>query len=1130
MTLADQVQVSRRFLRSIRIDTDLCDYRALEGYICSQSTKEVLLAMAHHISETGQGAFTWTGPYGGGKSSLAMGLSALLSTDKNMRREAEQVFDIQLCKSIQGALPLKEKGWKVLPVVGWRGDPIDSIGGALHKFGFVSRRPRGGWTEKNLVEAIQKIALAEHDQFGGLIVIIDEMGKFLEAAALQGTDIYFFQQLAEASSRSNGRLIVVGILHQAFDEYATKLSREQRDEWAKIQGRFIDLAINATGDEQVELISRAIDSSGSASLINASSHVVASLVYNDSPESTRRLSLTLANCWPLHPVVAFLLGPISRRRFGQNQRSVFGFLNSAEPFGFQHFLAHASTRDVYGPDQLWDYLRANLEPSILASPDSHRWALAAEALERCEAIDGDAVQVRVLKTIAVVDLFKERSNLLPSIELLKVCFPEFDESTLRDALNKLSTLSLVLFRKFSDAYAVFAGSDFDIDRAIQEELREVGELDFARLNALAGVQPLVAKRHYHETGALRWFEVNFVPLSEVSDSSQDYSPNLGACGRFVLAIASEGETDVDALKVCQLASQHSNNWDTVVGYSRSGWAVTTYAKELLALENISNGHPELAGDSVARREVSARLADLQSRVESELQKSLDTATWFGSDSSKQQLKYAELNGLASDLADIRYCKSPQLHNELLNRDRPSGSAVAAQNALLRQMVLASGQPRLGIDGFPGEGGLFNSILHASRLYITVESAWKFVRPSDSDPCRLQPIWDAATRYVKSNESRTIAVSEIYEIWRDPPFGVKDGLMPVLAVAFIQSSSQHLSIYREGVFRSKFDDVDVDYLTNDASAIQLRWMNLSDTSRLLLSGTAEIVRTLDRDSSLTHLEPIDVARGLVGIYDRLPNWTKRTMRLSDNSVRIREIFKRARDPNQFLFNDLPSAVAADGGPPNIDSLNSVISSLRDGLDELVQSYSSMLHRLRDTMLEELEVPNLAPQSVEELRSRALNVQRVAGDFRIEAFVGRIAQYDGSDDAFEGIASLIASKPPRDWVDLDFDKSVLEIVEMAQQFLRIETLARVKGRAEKRHAMAVFVGLNGRPVPTHKEFEVGDKDRAAIENLTSRVQNVLKESKTNRENVVLAALAEVCLRYMSDTASVEKTRFGGSVSNE
>ena len=76
----------------------------------------------------------------------------------------------------------------------------------------------------------------------------------------------------------------------------------------------------------------------------------------------------LEACWPLHPAVACLLGPISRRRFGQNQRSLFGFLNSSEPHGFQDFLRRESKDALYSTDRLWDYLRANLEPSILASP------------------------------------------------------------------------------------------------------------------------------------------------------------------------------------------------------------------------------------------------------------------------------------------------------------------------------------------------------------------------------------------------------------------------------------------------------------------------------------------------------------------------------------------------------------------------------------------------------------------------------------------------------------------------------------------------------------------------------------------------------------------------------------------
>ena len=82
-----------------------------------------------------------------------------------------------------------------------------------------------------------------------------------------------------------------------------------------------------------------------------------------------------------------------------NQRSLFGFLNSAEPYGFQNFLSQASNSDLYTPDILWNYLRVNLEPSILASPDGHRWALATEVLERCESQGGEEIHIKLLKPL-----------------------------------------------------------------------------------------------------------------------------------------------------------------------------------------------------------------------------------------------------------------------------------------------------------------------------------------------------------------------------------------------------------------------------------------------------------------------------------------------------------------------------------------------------------------------------------------------------------------------------------------------------------------------------------------------------------------------------------------------------------
>ena len=248
------------------------------------------------------------------------------------------------------------------------------------------------------------------------------MGKFLEGASHDDSDIYIFQQLAEMASRSNKRLIVIGVLHQAFEEYAQRLSREMRDEWAKIQGRFIDLALNTNSEEVIDLVSKAILTDHCPKKPGEMAKVVSRIVRRQRPAVSNNLSSVLEACWPLHPAVACLLGPISRRRFGQNQRSIFGFLNSAEPQGFQDFLKNTSD-NLYSLDLLWDYLRINLEPVIVASPDSHRWALAVEALDRGEAAGGDSLHIKLLKFIAIVDLFKDRSGLVPNMELFLTCMP-----------------------------------------------------------------------------------------------------------------------------------------------------------------------------------------------------------------------------------------------------------------------------------------------------------------------------------------------------------------------------------------------------------------------------------------------------------------------------------------------------------------------------------------------------------------------------------------------------------------------------------------------------------------------------------------------------------------------------------
>jgi hypothetical protein len=1115
--LAEKVRVNRRFQRSIRVDTDIDEPSALEGFVCPSSTAQALLSMARQVMETGQGAFTWTGPYGSGKSSLAVALAALLGADGRSRAQARAAIGPQAAGELLSLLKASRKGWTTVPIVGSRTDAALAIAAALDG-------PRRGRKRMSIAsaEVIEKLKTAADEAPGaGLIVIIDEMGKFLEHAASGDGDVYFFQQLAEAASRSNRRLIVIGILHQAFDDYAHRLAREVRDEWLKIQGRFADVPINVAGEEQIALIGHAIEADAPPSIRPIAGGIAAAIQQN-RPGTGLHLDQELVDCWPLHPVVACLLGPLSRRRFGQNQRSVFGFLNSAEPHGFQDFLRITSADDgqTYQAAMLWDYLRANLEPSILASPDGHRWSLAVEAVERCEARGGDLDHVQLVKTIALIDLLKERSGLLPSQDVLAHALPLVPAARLKFMLDQLAAWSIVIFKNFLGAYAIYAGSDFDIDAAVGQAHARMTGIDFARLRHLAMLQPILAKRHYHATGALRWFDIDIAPLTDGADRVRRYQPQNGATGLFLLLIATQTETPAKARRLWEQAATATRDVPVAVGWSRDGYTIRELAQELLALETVRAERAELNGDAVARREVNARIARAAADLEERVRQAFLFAEWKAASNSApdatltipQDAGLAGLNAVASSLADSRYPHSPRLHNELLNRIRPSSNAIAAQKALLKAMVDGLGQARIGIVGYPAHGGLYASLLEATGLYQAAPDApggHRFADPRHDDATKLGPLWRAADEFFRSAGTTGANLRNLFELWQAPPYGLRDGLFPVFAIAYILSRADTLAIYLDEAFQPRLSSLLTDRLAQDPGCIRVRWSTITDFHRRILSGVAEAIASHGGlPDGHTVAEPLEIARGLVGVITNLKPWTLKTGRLSPTAMQVRNLAKLANDPNKFLLDDIP-AMFGDPKPAGatqaVDAVP-IISAVRSGLNELVGAYPAMLRELAATMLHELRIPDGTKLDIPELHLRAETVRGLTGNYRLDAFATRLMSYVGTEEEIEGIASLAANKPPRDWVDRDIDQARIEIAALAQEFARAEGLAHVKGRGDTRHAISMIFGDPSRPSPVTSEFDIAVTQKAEVDRLVTDLEAVLAKTNPSRD-IILAALVEL-----------------------
>lgn len=1081
------VQVASRFQRSVQLESDLGREDALDGYVLHGSGELALETTARYVSTSRQRAFTWTGPYGGGKSTLALALAQLAGGTTQVRKRAKVALGLDSANEVARAFGGR-KPWTVIPLVGRRQSLESALSQAIDKYAPLrgAKRTRDG--ARDVVSEL--VRRTENPEAGGVLVILDEMGKLLEAAAAAGEDIYLLQELAEVASRCDGRLVIVGVLHQAFEQYVGRSHRGIQAEWAKVQGRFVDIPVVAGTDEVIGLIGGAIESDQEHPKSLKVSRLIADQIRLRRPSSPPTLAAALDACWPLHPVTAALLGPCSRRRFGQNERSVFGFLSSAEPLGFQEFLRGQTgeVATVYSPARFWDYLRVNFEPAILASADGHRWAVASDAIERVEARFQEP-HVALIKTIALIDMFRNGSGVAATNEVLQQSIPGHSAKEIAAALADLVQSSVAVYRKHLSAWAVYAGSDFDIEAAV-EQVKAKRTLSIDQQFKQVGALPaLSARKHYFLTGTLRWFErlvATPKAAAEMLDSLKD-----STAGRFILLVPDE-DTSPQSLRDMAVAlagrSQDSLN---AIGVPKLHLGLAEQAMELAALEQVAKASPQLDGDSVARREISARLEHARHSLDADLREAFSTATWYiGADVMSSTIDDG-LSPIASIVCDRAFSKSPRVFSELVNRNTLSSNAAKAQRLLMHRMLSHATQEELGFEGYPAEAGLYHTILAPLQLHGPNGATAGFrtlAQLEEMGSSSIVTLWqDWKAQLVQSRSAVPLAM--LFEAARREPYGVRNGVLPIFALAFFLAHRSEITLYIDGMFTPEMSDADSDAWLQDASRIGWKWLHIDESSRKMLRQLARRLEPIaDRP---VQADPLDSARALVAWAFSLPTWTRKTMSVSETARKVRAVLLRASDPLKTIFVDLPEALDLKPGKEIVDVVIDVVN-------ELDSAYEQMLRKIGDQLL--ISLAHSGPLS--RLRSRAKAISGRTGEFRIDAFVSRLAEYDGLTNQNESLASLATNRAARDFTDQDVERAGIQLADWAFQFRRLELLASVQGRPSGRHALAVAFGSQK---TVSASFDVADEDRELISQVRDVILAAARREGLSKE-LYLAALAE------------------------
>ena len=1160
VTYKDVVTVAPRFTRAVNVERDLRVASAVEGYVVTSTGRAVLARLARSLhAPAGHRAWTLTGPYGSGKSAFAVYLANLLGPAKTsggrLAREllsvsSEPLFSEFFDRRKTGSLPAQ--GFCPIVVCGAAEPFLPALLRAcardIRAYHAQGRRPAalkrieqlhkravagGSVSSSELIDLLLTVTqgLQRSRRSQGILLIVDELGKFLEFAARdpENNDIHVLQQLAEATAQTRvPGFFLITILHQSFERYAAGLRPSVRDEWSKVQGRFEDVAFQESAEEFLELLAHAITHAESPLVRElrqrARKHAEKAFALDVAPRGLGKAEFIRAmqRCAPLHPLTVLVLARLCRK-FGQNQRSLFSFLVSRETNGFSSFLGHeVSDVPFYGLDRLYDYVSQTLGTGLSVGEGATRWAEVEGALERCLAAPPDELQI--IKTVGILSAIGTYGQLKASREVVEFAGGA-EPARFKHSAEKLLKRSVLVHRKHSSSYALWQGSDVNIDEQLAQGKRNVPQA-ISIAQKLAGLwtpRPLVAKRHSAQTGTLRYFSVRFV---DASGLKQTIALDADADGLLLYALPNSAGESAELVELA-MGSGLRDRADVLLAIPKDIEVLREAVRELELLRWVEDHTPELQGDVVARREVRARIVVAEEHLESEL-RSLFSPTgpaarrtvWFHRGIPQQIPTSRSLSHLLSDICDVVYSHTPRLHNELLNRRLLSSAAAAARRNLIDAMITHGTEERLGIAGTPPEMSMYVSVIAATGVHRLEESGYAFGSPNRESG--LGEVWNTIEKFFASCELERHSVVELFSLLQKPPFGLKMGVIPVLFCAAALAHDTEIAMYESSAFVPELSVELFERLLRSPEKFDLRRYRVAGVRREVFNQFAALLGTPLQTSEESL---IAVVRPLFRFFNRLPQFTKQTKRLSEIALRVREALFTARDPDILLFEELPRAceiapflsIATDN-TASTDDVPVFFQNLRKALSELQRAYDDLLSDLQQVLLRVFGITGGKGREV--IRFRAHTLADHALEPRLRAFIHHLADEELEDVAWiEAIATLLVGKPPRTWTDTDRARYELVLSELARNFRHIEALAgELSHRAQVGAAPGEFmrIGVTDR---FSKELEavvvVEPHNQSAVAEAVLRIEEVLAGLQVgNMPSLALAALATASRRFLAE----------------
>ncbi|MES0491242.1 MAG: hypothetical protein ABUK01_14705 [Leptospirales bacterium] len=1082
MLLSKQIHIRRRYSRSVNLERDLQMADSVLGYVVTHKGEEILeRVVAAAKDRRSVSAYTLTGVYGTGKSAFAHFFSSLVAG------KTEPVYKnaISILRNVSKPLAsyfekqIPDNGFLRAVVTASREPVMVSVLRALEsgvRNYFAGKRGAKPSLLKDLETVLQKdISAMEAGEVltliqktsqsaGGLLLIVDELGKTLEYAASDSAsgDLYFLQQLAEMSvdsgEKTNNKIYFFGLLHQAFDEYAGNMTPAHRNEWAKVQGRFEDIPFYESPEETLSIMTHAMEHTGELAKPALQKQLAAhtlgwqKVLQNNSAFKGVPLEV-YTKLYPLHPISARLL-PLLCQKFAQNDRSLFTFLAGLEPHSMGMFLneydLHTSDWPSLKLHRLYDYF---IESSGIGfRPGFQRWVEIQEKVE--EARYSGLDHQNVIKTIGLLNLLSTGGALKSEKSLTILALLDSPASTQGDQTNlkndraywlgilsELEDKGLIVYRKGLDEYRIWQGSDFNIEKAVSEA-KQNNKAPLAKLlNENFYMRPLIAQKYSYETGRLRYFERLFI--DSTIDSESLFDEPIKSDGLLLYY--------VDQIKFTPLLDLNSQKKPVLCLVPKTVSSLRSIVLEYDALKRVRAENKQLTLDRVAAKEVDQRIFITEKLLKKTLDSTFQTANilaartlLYHGKKRYQTPSPSALNTLLSDLLKRTYTKGVVLHNELIHRSQLTTQGAKAQKLLMEAMFSSHGLERLGLAGYGPETSIFESLFIQNEIYIYQDQKWVFQHPTSKSGL-YKTLKEVEAYCLKQNKKKIRTLRDLYDHMALPPYGVSESLMPLLFLLVLIQNTDSLSLYHNGSFVPFIGKASIELLLKRPENFSVKHFDIGGLKGSYFKELETVFTGVSNKTDMQNASLLQVVKPFIKFVKALPKYTRQTRNIANESRALMLVIDNAREPDYLLFTEIPYALGFINEDEDISNrldektIQEIKTKLIKSLSEIQNAYGDLLSKCLNFIFHYFSISSEKEKLREELRVRARRLEKGAMEPLLKRFI-LAAKETGADDEkwLEALVMVIADKPAESFKDEDVDSFEMNITQIARRFQNLETL--------------------------------------------------------------------------------------------